>query len=89
MEGTSLATEETEAEKIERESNNQEELDHAAELVKEAQGQVEKEQSINIRVPVDQLLAADRASRKLFFAHLVKQIKGKLEIIRIERSLQQ
>lgn len=86
----SLINEPDEEDKQASEQKNQEELDHAKELVDEArskQGHVDKEQYIQILVPVNQLLAANRKQRKEFYTNTIKQIKGKLEIIHIERSL--
>ena len=81
----SLISEQTEEEKKKAENKTKEELQHTKELIEEARGQIERDQYIQVTIPVDQLLAANRKDRQDFFKKTISEIKAKLEIIKIQR----
>ncbi len=63
------------------------EVKEALEETKEQEPEIIKEEVVRIEVPMNRLLNADRKQRKIFFSDLIKQIRGRIEIARIQRSL--
>ncbi len=59
----------------------------AIEESKKKEPEIIREEVVRIEVPMDRLLNADRKERKIFFSDLIKQIRGRIEIARIQRSL--
>ena len=49
--------------------------------------EIVKNQVIRIDIPVDQLLAANRESKKQFFNALIKDVRARLAFIKEERGL--
>ncbi len=63
------------------------EAKEALEEKKEQEPEIIKEEVVRIEVPLNRLLDANRNERKIFFSDLIKQIRGRIEIARIQRSL--
>ena len=76
-------------EAIEDVNNRLAEIGKTAKKAEAEKPLIEKDQTLRIDLPVDQLLNASRTEKKLFFSQLIKEIKANIEMIRIERRLEQ